>query len=143
MDGALSTALSLGFVLGLRHALDGDHLAAMATLLARHRSVAVSCLLGTFCDAGHTLTLLVAGAAVIGFKLAVPPTVEPGLETAVALVPILLGAHVLLRAAGAMALRWHDHVHDGHAHSHFHLHWRSEGHDHPHVWRDGRRPFCG
>ena len=47
-DVSLTAALGLGFVLGIRHAMDADHLAAVSTLVSQHRSVARACLLGAF-----------------------------------------------------------------------------------------------
>ena len=73
MDGSLVTALGLGLLLGLRHALDADHVAAVSTLVSRERGLVRSCLLGAFWGAGHTLALLGAGVAVIAFKLTITP----------------------------------------------------------------------
>lgn len=99
MDASITTALGLGFVLGLRHALDADHVAAVSTLVSQHRTVFRSCLLGTFWGAGHTVSLMAAALVVIAFKLTISPEVERGLEAVVALVLVLLGGHVLLRCA--------------------------------------------
>ena len=73
MDVSLVTALGLGLTLGLRHALDADHVAAVSTLVARERGLARSCLLGAFWGGGHTLALLDAGIAVLAFKLTITP----------------------------------------------------------------------
>jgi high-affinity nickel permease len=58
VDTSLTVALGLGFLLGLRHALDADHVVAVSALASQHRSVARSCLLGTCWGAGHTTALL-------------------------------------------------------------------------------------
>jgi high-affinity nickel permease len=141
MDATLTTALGLGLVLGLRHAMDADHVAAVSTLVSQHRSVVRSCLLGAFWGAGHTLALLAAGVTVIAFKLTISPEVEQGLETAVALVLILLGGHVLLKSVGAIALHRHEHTHNGWVHRHVHVHVGSTDSEHVHVLRLGGRPF--
>jgi high-affinity nickel-transport protein len=102
MDSSLGALLGLGFVLGVRHALDADHLAAVSTLVARHRSVARSCLIGAAWGAGHTAALMAAGIAVIVFRLHISPALERSLELVVALMLVGLGGHVLLRTlAGA------------------------------------------
>lgn len=142
MDTSLFSALGLGILLGLRHALDADHIAAVSTLVSQHRSVVRSCLLGAFWGAGHTLALLVAGTAVIAFKLTISAEVERGLETAVAFVLILLGGHVLLRSLGTWALHGHTHAHDGWSHGHVHLHVAGEGPGHLHLVDLGGRPFA-
>ena len=122
MDSSLTAALGLGLLLGIRHATDADHVAAVSTLVSQHRSLARSCILGAWWGAGHTMALLAAGVAVIAFKLTISPEVERGMETVVALVLILLGGQVLLRTLGTWTLHGHEHVHDGLAHSHVHLH---------------------
>lgn len=102
MDATLPTALGLGLVLGLRHAMDADHLAAVSAIVSQQRSVGRSCLLGVFWGAGHAASLLLAGAAVIAFKLTISSEVEQTLERLVACVLLVLGGHVLLKAAGAL-----------------------------------------
>jgi hypothetical protein len=99
MDTSLTAALGIGFLLGLRHATDADHVAAVSTFVAQHRSLAKSCLLGTFWGAGHTVALLTAGVATIAFKLTISPAVERGLETLVGFALIALGGQVLLGGA--------------------------------------------
>src|SRR5574341_363003 len=126
MNTSLTAALGLGLLLGLRHALDADHVAAVSTLVSQHRSLARSCLLGAFWGAGHTMALLAAGVGVIAFRLTISPAMEKGLETVVALVLILLGGHVLLRSLGTWTLHGHEHSHDGYSHRHLHVHVGSE-----------------
>ena len=86
MDASLGAALTLGFMLGAAHALEPDHVAAVATPVGEQRRVRVSCLLGAFWGLGHTAALLAAGAAVIVFRVAMPPGMERGLEMSVALL---------------------------------------------------------
>src|SRR5262245_28056060 len=146
MDTSLAMALGLGFLLGLRHALDADHLAAVSALVTQHRSLMRSCLLGTFWGAGHTAALLAASLAVIVFKVSISPAVERGLETAVGAVLVALGGHVLLRVLGGAGVHTHAHVHRDQAHRHWHvpgvpLDGTAPSHGGPHLLRLGRRPF--
>jgi high-affinity nickel permease len=143
MDSSLSAALGLGFLLGLRHATDADHVAAVSTLLSRHRSLAASCLLGTFWGAGHTAALLAAGVASIVFQLTISTELENALEIAVAFVLILLGGNVLFRSLRAISVHRHRHSHEGSSHSHVHLHLGgAEGtSEHFHLFKVGGRPF--
>ena len=141
MDVSLVTALGLGLTLGLRHALDADHVAAVSTLVARERGLARSALLGAFWGAGHTLALLGAGIAVIGFKLTITPGLEAALERAVGLVLVVLGGHVLLRALGGVLVHGHEHTHGGVPHRHAHGHLGSPDAAHVHLVRLGGRPF--
>jgi hypothetical protein len=139
MDASLVTALGLGLLLGLRHALDADHVAAVSTLVARERGLARSCLLGAFWGAGHTLALLGAGIAVIAFKVTITPRLEDALERTVGLVLVLLGAHVLLRALGESLVSGREHTHGGVAHRHAHLGPSDAAH--VHLVGLGTRPF--
>lgn len=121
-DTTIAMTLGVGFLLGLRHALDADHVAAVGALVSQHRRLSVSCLLGTFWGLGHTVALLVAGGAVIAFKLTISPELERGFEMAVALLLIALGAHVMLRSLSSIALPPHGHanrpLHGKGAHQH-------------------------
>ena len=142
MDASLIAALGLGFLLGLRHAMEADHVAAMSTFVSQERTLLRSCLRGTFWGIGHTAALLAAGVAVIAFKVRIPPAFERGVETCIALVLMLLGGHVLLRAVGALSLHSHEHVHDGVPHRHVHVHVGPHGaHDHVHLFAGARRPL--
>ncbi|MBI1846003.1 MAG: hypothetical protein HYR86_03405, partial [Candidatus Rokubacteria bacterium] len=133
------SALVLGFVLGLQHATDPDHLVAVATIVTRERRLGAGALVGAFWGLGHTLTLGVVGGLIIALGLRVPDALGRGLELAVAAMLVLLGAARLrdaLRGWGAVD-RAHivaDHEHDGHEafHSHGHEHGDLR-HGHPHV----------
>jgi ABC-type nickel/cobalt efflux system permease component RcnA len=142
MDTSLIAALGLGFLLGLRHALDADHVAAVSTFVTQERSVLRSCLRGTFWGLGHTLALLGAGVAVVAFKLQISPAVERGLERVVAIVLVGLGAHVLVRTMGAVSLHRHEHSHGGAPHRHVHVHVGDVAeHRHLHLWRGAPQPL--
>ena len=142
MDPSLIAALGLGFLLGLRHAMEPDHVAAMSTFVSQERTLLRSCLRGTFWGIGHTAALLAAGVVVIAFKVRIPPEFERGVETCIALVLILLGGHVLLRALGTLSLHSHEHIHGGVRHRHAHVHMGPEGaHDHVHLLAGARRPL--
>jgi ABC-type nickel/cobalt efflux system permease component RcnA len=139
----LATALGLGFVLGLRHALDPDHLVAVSTIVGEHRGLKKSSLVGTFWGLGHTASLLAAGVAVIVLKLRVPDAVGLWLELAVALMLLLLGARVLVKSLRGWRLHAHAHAHGGRRHVHLHVHRPDEGHAHAHrhLLGFGARPF--
>jgi len=138
VDLSLTAALGVGFLLGVRHAMDADHVAAISTFVVQHRSVARSCLLGTFWGAGHTVALLMAGTATLLLGLTVSPAVERGLEVAVACMLILLGGRVLGQAFAAVLLHRHEHAHGDRPHAHVD---GQPGHTHSHLLRLGRRPF--
>lgn len=97
-----SIAILLGALLGLRHATDGDHVVAVTAIVARERSLLGAARIGALWGLGHTLTLLVVGGAIVGFRLVIPPRIGLGLEFGVALMLVLLG-FANLRAAGTPA----------------------------------------
>jgi sulfite exporter TauE/SafE len=142
MDTSLIAALGLGFLLGLRHALDADHVAAVSTFVTQDRSVLRSCLRGTFWGLGHTTALLGAGVAVVAFKLQISPALERGLERVVAIVLVGLGAHVVVRTLSVVSLHRHEHSHGGPPHRHLHAHLGDvDEHRHLHLWRGAPQPL--
>jgi len=140
LETNLLTFLGVGFVLGLRHALDADHLAAVSTVLAERPSVRASGLVGLWWGLGHTLTLMLVGAAVLVSGVQVPEPLAVLAECGVGLLLVFLG--------GALALklyreRWHvhSHLHDGEPHVHLHSHQRQDDHGHAHWSARSLRPL--
>jgi hypothetical protein len=132
--------LAIGFVLGMRHATDPDHVIAVSTIVSRERSIVKAGLIGILWGVGHTVTILVVGAGIILFDLAIPTRVGLTMEFSVGLMLILLG---VLNLTGAMA--WisekfspaHPQVTGSHAHVHehdskMHLHWHSHARESEH-----------
>ena len=121
----LWTTLGVGFVLGLRHALDTDHIVAVSTLVARERNVWRSTRIGAIWGLGHTATLFAMGILIVALGWKLPEAAEPFLKSAVAAMLILLGAHALwdcLKGRGHVCV----HEHQGHSHAHFHRHGEHE-----------------
>lgn len=87
----LFAIIALGFFLGMRHATDPDHVIAVTTIVTRERSIARSAWIGAFWGLGHTLTILLAGTAIILFNLVIPPRVGLSMELSVSLMLIILG----------------------------------------------------
>jgi ABC-type nickel/cobalt efflux system permease component RcnA len=137
--------LGLGFVLGLRHALDPDHLAAVSTLVSEERSLWRSSLVGASWGLGHALALVVFGSAIAVFRVSVTPRWSAWLEFAVGCMLVLLGLNVFRKLRESPPVHAHTHEHDGvvHSHLHFHLgHPANAGHAHRHLTLGlGRRPF--
>lgn len=141
-SGAPLAIAILGLMLGMRHATDPDHVIAVTTILSRERRLAVATRIGVVWGLGHTLTVLIVGAAIIIFKIAIPARLGLAMEFAVAVVLILLGigsAMDLIRKAfkrkrgqpsseGELIVHAHAHSHGGSIHSHPHVH--AATHDH-------------
>jgi len=137
------TVLVLGFALGLKHALDPDHMVAVSTIVSESNSIARSSLVGTFWGLGHTMSLLLAGIAVIAFRIRIPERMALWMEFAVALMLVILGAKALLKPLRGWNVHIHRHSHDGSSHIHLHLHRPGEegAHHHRHLIGFGARPF--
>jgi high-affinity nickel-transport protein len=88
---ALPLAFVVSLLLGMRHATDADHLVAVSTLVVRERSVWGAGRIGVSWGLGHTLTILVAGGAVVLFKVAFTPRLGLSMEFSVALMLMVLG----------------------------------------------------
>ena len=153
-DPVLAAAI-LGFVLGLQHATDPDHLVAVATIVTRERRFAAGAMVGVLWGVGHALTLGAAGTVIIAAGLTPGPRLAAGLELLVAAMLVLLGIFRLRDAARGLETVPPEHLKAAHehggvevVHSHAHVH-DTAAHRHPHVhpsrrllaaWRDGRLP---
>jgi ABC-type nickel/cobalt efflux system permease component RcnA len=127
------TAWLLGFLFGMRHALEPDHLAAVSTLVAEERSARRGAALGAVWGIGHSLALLVVGMILATLHTELPHRLAVVFELLVAAMLIGLGARAIWRA-----WRRHAHSHDhGHAHSHDHGHAHSQDHARAHSHDHG------
>jgi hypothetical protein len=135
--------LGLGFLLGMQHALEADHIAAVSSIAARRTDVGDIVRHGLTWGLGHTLTLFVFAGAAILLGHAIPEAMARPIETAVGVMLVGLGAHVLWRL-------WRDRVHfhshghgDGTVHFHAHSHAgdtlaharAAHAHEHGFRWR--------
>ncbi len=116
--------LFFGCLVGMQHALEADHLAAVTAMAAGRTSRRALVLRGSFWGLGHTVTLLSICGVLLIFGGSISPRTEAGLEFAVAVMLVLLGASVLRRL---WRQRPHFHIHQHssgvrhiHAHSHSH-----------------------
>src|SRR3954447_14572260 len=121
--------LGLGFLLGMQHALEGDHIAAVSSIAARRSHVADIVKHGLTWGLGHTLTLFVFAGAAILLGHAIPESIARPIETAVGIMLMGLGSHVLWRL-------WRDRVH-------FHRHGHDDGTVHFHAHSHAGDPVAG
>ncbi len=140
-DPSYAAILGIGFLLGLRHALDADHLAAVSTVLAERPSLRASSAVGLWWGIGHTLTLLVVGAIVLAWEIHIPQGFELLAETGVGVLLVVLGGNLAFKLYRD---RWHmhSHSHDEGSHVHLHSHRQQAGHQHRHWLRGSLRPLC-
>jgi hypothetical protein len=152
----------IGFLLGMLHATDADHVIAVSTIVSRQGNVRSAASIGILWGIGHTLTVFVVGGAIILFSLVIPPRLGLAMEFGVALMLILLGLFTLRgvslwvrqnlfpepdgsfpghsHAAFAAAAHLHTHAHGDYVHLHVHGHG-ADDHGHaagatPQAWLD-------
>src|SRR5206468_2242920 len=134
----LITSSGLGSLLGMRHALEPDHLAAVSTLVSHERSSTKAAFLGLCWGIGHTLSLLAVGAALLVLRAEMSASASDFFEFIVALMLVLLGLRAILQS-----IRQGPHG-PAHVHRHGHLvhtHAASPRHVHIGSWTLARRPL--
>lgn len=140
LEGFMHGSANLGMILlvsvllGLRHASDPDHLAAVTTLIASekdHERARKAGLLGLFWGLGHGTTLVLIGLPLVLFNRYLPETVQQVAEMLIGLIIVLLAARLLLRWRRGL-FHVHTHAHDGEPHRHVHSHTVEKAHEHAH-----------
>jgi hypothetical protein len=140
----LITSSGLGSLIGMRHALEPDHLAAVSTLLTdrrdpderSHRTHAA--FLGVCWGLGHTLSLVAIGAVLVVLRAEMPARVTDLFELGVALMLVALGLRATYQAArqgatGPVHVHHHGHL--------VHVHRGVPAHVHIGTWTLARRPL--
>ncbi len=84
------TSLFFGFLLGIKYALDADHIVAVTTIVSHSSSLLRAVLVGLNRGIGHTITLFAVGFAVLVFKLTIPDRLSLSLEFVVGREPLAL-----------------------------------------------------
>lgn len=125
-EASFFAVLLLGFLIGLRHALDADHLAAVSAIVSDKKSLLSSSIVGGLWGLGHTISLFVVGAFVVFLRVSISETLEGYLEAAVGMMLIVLGANVLRNVVRAHRIHSHAHEHNGRLHNHPHIHETEE-----------------
>lgn len=144
-SGALA-ALVLGFLLGLKHATDADHVVAVSTIVSEYRNAWRGIWVGGSWGLGHTTPLLVLGIIILLFKESVIDRYEgvaPVFEFGVGIMLVFLGAQVYWNLRKGR-LHLHDHAHDGSAHLHIHATHQAEAPpdvEQPHGFFSPGKPF--
>lgn len=116
------SVLFIGFVLGLRHATEADHLAAVSTIVSEKKNLFTASIVGGLWGVGHTISLFAVGLVVIFLKLQITESIETKLEACVGLMLVILGANALRKLLKSEKIHAHTHEHGEQAHVHFHTH---------------------
>jgi len=141
--GNFVSLLMLGFLLGMRHATDADHIVAITTIVSRQRTMRGSMQIGAAWGIGHTITVTAVGTAIILFGVVIPPWLGLSMEFAVGLMLVLLGVLTLTGVGRSVGVREAAHPH-GHVHSHGdYVHRHPHGHSaHDHGHAADRTPLA-
>jgi sulfite exporter TauE/SafE len=132
-SGAITFAvLGFGFMLGLKHATDADHLAAVGTIVAERKSLWSSALIGGVWGLGHTISLFLAGVFVLLLNFEISERTERALEFGVGIMLTFLGLNVIRKLLKGGRLHFHAHGHGAREHVHPHLHEAAVA-DEPHT----------
>lgn len=131
-----ASVLLIGFMLGLQHAIEADHLAAVSTIVSEQKNLFTASLVGGFWGIGHTVSLFAVGLLVVLLKLQISQSMEARLEAIVGGMLILLGANALRKLFTDQV---HIHVHEHGEREHLHIHTHADGRDESSHHRFGVR----
>jgi len=134
----LMASSGLGSLLGMRHALELDHLAAVSTLVTGERSSSKAAFLGACWGLGHTVSLIAVGTALVLLRTQMPARVSEAFEFLVALMLVGLGLRAI-RLASRQGPAGPVHVH--HHGTRVHVHQGAPAHIHIGAWTLARRPL--
>ena len=129
--------LLLGFLIGLQHALEADHVAAVASLVTNDRGIGATARQGLLWGVGHALTLFLFAGLVLMMDAVIPARLAQFLELTVGLMLVLLGLDVLRRLYRE---RIHFHLHRHGEVTHFHAHAHPQRGDHAHDPHEHQHP---
>ncbi len=131
MEVGLISVLAFGFLLGMKHAIEPDHVIAVSTIASQSKKFWRAALAGVFWGIGHTATLFAVGLVLLLLKGEMPETLAMTLEFAVGVMLVYLGVNAL-RKFRRQQVHAHLHAHGEVVHSHFHSHEQGAEHDHSH-----------
>ena len=133
----VGVVLTVSLLLGLRHASDPDHLAAVTTLIASerdHDKIRKAGFMGLLWGLGHGTTLILLGLPLVLFNRFLPEPVQQAAETLIGVIIVFLAVRLLMRwRRGLYHVHVHDHDDRAEPHRHVHSHRESEAHGHGHA----------
>jgi sulfite exporter TauE/SafE len=122
--------------------MEADHIAAVSAIVSERKDFWSSSIVGGLWGVGHTISLLIAGVAVLLLQFQISPRLELSLEFCVAIMLIILGVNALRKLINGGTIHMHAHEHGGHHHVHPHIHDNKpepQAHTH-HGFKLGVRP---
>jgi ABC-type nickel/cobalt efflux system permease component RcnA len=140
---SLGVVLLISLLLGLRHASDPDHLAAVSTLIAseEHEGVRKATFMGFSWGLGHGTSLVLVGLPLVLLGQYLPEGIQRAAEAAIGIIIVILAVRLLVRWRRGL-FHVHAHSHDeGPPHRHLHSHEHEHSHEHSHPTSDMRTPL--
>ncbi|OKL35346.1 sulfite exporter TauE/SafE family protein [Domibacillus mangrovi] len=134
MEVGYLSILALGFLLGIKHAIEPDHIIAVSTIASQSKKLLRSSLAGVFWGIGHTATLFIVGIIFILMKDEIPEEWAMSLEFLVGIMLVYLGITTILSFKN---IHTHEHEHHGEEHKHIHSHEHGGKHEHKHRHKNG------
>jgi sulfite exporter TauE/SafE len=122
METSTFAVLALGFFLGLKHAVEADHLAAVSTIVSERKSLWSAAIVGGIWGMGHTISLVIAGILVLLLNFEISEKTERMLEFGVGIMLLFLGLNVFRKIMKGGNIHFHAHEHGSREHVHPHLH---------------------
>ncbi|MEQ6389719.1 sulfite exporter TauE/SafE family protein [Bacillaceae bacterium S4-13-58] len=132
MEITFLSVLSLGFILGIKHAVEPDHVIAVSTIASQSKKLWKSALSGVFWGIGHTATIFIVGIVVILLKGDIPDKWAMSFEFLVGIMLVFLGITSIFSFRN---IHVHKHKHDGDLHKHVHAHPHEKVHHHKHKYQ--------
>jgi len=132
MDVLPFSLLGFGFLLGVKHAFEADHIAAVSTIVSKYKSIKKSSLAGALWGFGHTISLLSVGLAVLLLKIKIPEKIALSFEFIAGVMLVILGFNVLI-TINKNRVHLHKHKHGKEQHIHLHSHKLTKQHQHEHL----------
>lgn len=142
-NASLGVVLLVSLLLGLRHASDPDHLAAVSTLIAseEREGVRKATFMGLLWGLGHGTTLVLLGLPLVLLGRYLPEGIQRAAEVAIGVIIVVLAVRLLMRWRRGF-FHAHAHSHDGDPpHRHLHSHAHEHSHEHSHTASNMRTPL--
>jgi sulfite exporter TauE/SafE len=121
------SVLTLGFVLGIKHAIEPDHVIAVSTIASQSKKLIRSSIAGVFWGIGHTATLFIVGTILILMKGEIPEKWAMSLEFLVGIMLVYLGLATIFSFKN---IHKHEHINNNSPHIHIHSHNNDGYHEH-------------
>lgn len=140
MSLSVASILGAGFLIGMKHALDADHVVAVSTIVSESKSLRKASTVGIKWGLGHTFTLFLVGLIVVVTGIRIPEKLTMSMEFIVGMVLVGLGISTI-RGYYVKRVHVHNHDHDNTSHLHFHYHDKTKKHEHEHKNKASRSSF--